>query len=110
MCIWYDVYAYGFVCIWGVCIWWLGVCISMQIMCMHREVVCMHMGVYAYGCACIWGLCVCLYIVYRVVCASEYGVTCVHCCQTSQKSLGLALLLLLEWTPVDPLCCCGRDC
>ena len=42
MCIWYDVYAYG-----CVCIWWLGVCISMRIVCMHREVVCMHMGVYA---------------------------------------------------------------
>ena len=35
---------------------------------------------------------------------------CVHRCRASQKSLGLALLLLLEWTPVDPLCCCGRDC
>ena len=44
MCIWYDVYAYG-----CVCVWWLGVCISMRIVCMHREVV------YAYGCVCIGG-------------------------------------------------------
>ena len=65
-------------------------------------------GVYAYGCVCIWvrmhrGV-VCMH-----VCAQEYGVMCVHCCQASQKSLGLVLLLLLEWTPVDLLCCCGRD-
>ena len=33
-----------------------------------------------------------------------------HCCQASQKSLGLVLLLLLEGTVANPLCCCGRDC
>ena len=36
-------------------------------------------------------------------------VMCMHCL-ASQKSLGLVMLLLLEWTPADPLCCCGRDC
>ena len=51
----------------------------------------------------------CMYA-YRVVCAQKYGVMCMQCCQARQKSLGLVLLLLLEWTPVDPLCCCGRDC
>ena len=23
---------------------------------------------------------------------------------------GLVMVLLLEWTPANPLCCCGRDC
>ena len=72
----------------------------MRIVCMHREVV------YAYGCVCVW---VCMH---RGAVCMHVCELCIrlHCCQASQKSLGLALLLLLEWTPVDPLCCCGRDC
>ena len=50
MCIWYDVYAYGCVCIW--------VCVDMVVGCMHKYVNC----VYAYGCVCIGGLCVCMYV------------------------------------------------
>ena len=41
--------------------------------------------------------CVCIYVM------------CMHCL-ASQKSLVLVMLLLLEWTPANPLCCCGRDC
>ena len=99
----------------------------------------MHMGVYAYGgvhivvvwmrllvvcmheCGCIWVCrrmrvcayesCVYAYVVYAYgeVCVYEYGVMCMHC-QASQKSLVvLVLLLLLGWTPADPLCCCCGD-
>ena len=39
----------------------------------------------------------------------ENEVMCMHCL-ASQKSLGLVMLLILEWTPADPLCGCGRDC
>ena len=38
----------------------------------------------------------------------ENEVMCMHCL-ASQKSIGL-VMLLLEWTPADPLCGCGRDC
>ena len=58
---------------------------------------------------CVYAYPNCMYA-YRVVCAYiENEVICMHCL-ASQKSLDLVMLLLLEWTPADSLCCCGRDC
>ena len=43
-------------------------------------------------------------------CVQECGVMCMHG-QASKRSLDiLVVLLLLEWTSIFPLCCCGRDC
>ena len=62
----------------------------------------MHTGVV---CVCMWGG---LYAYGGCVCA--YGVMCVYA-SSGQKFLDvLVVLLLLEWTLADPLCCCCGDC
>lgn len=79
--------------------------------------VCMHMGVYMHG-GLVYNYNYAHIILYDCAsCITALGVVCVHrymercaCAETSQKSLDVVLVLILEWTPADPLCCCGMDC
>ena len=82
---------------------------------MYGLCACIWSGVYVYGlCACIWsgvyvyGLCACIWsgVYADEGCVCAYGVIGVYA-----SVLGvLVVLLLLEWTLADPLCCCCRDC
>ena len=62
---------------------------------------------YAYGlCVCIWSG------VYAYGGGGVHMEVCVYMHHLAgQKFLDvLVALLFLQWTPVDPLCCCCRDC